>query len=443
MTAEQNEKIYFTVADRQMEIFLEKNAFEKTLIPTALFQPNILVPDIFFFISEGVEKNVLDHDHETFFEACISEGIIIPDFRDGSTRSFTEDLEIITKQKIQGVRPRCHETAKKLQTAAEKNMNFSPLHWPDQNVSEKFAEVVKECLGTQTELDTAGLNEPEKRALESLWNDTLEWRTESIDEARQNSPGGLMRGEIMNAVGYSLGFPRERKVDDWSYLIPFAESKGVFEQFIAFSKWINECYHLNQAREFGAYHDALQFDPLTSVVTKRLLNKERRSTSFKTVRKSVLFPNPLLLARHPRPSDLLRTRLSPLGSQSSYLTALEAWQRQPDSDNERELLNRMDAYSKQVRKEASTDMPLPFEGTRLDVIFGSGGSPSIQALREAIQTATTIGASPILAIPLILVQLGRFGYSLYVWYNQRPRKTQVTILSNPRSEVHLPTSNSL
>ncbi len=68
------EKIYFTVADRQIETFLESNAFEKTLVPTALFQRNILVPDIFFYISEGVERNVLDHEHESFLRRVSQRG---------------------------------------------------------------------------------------------------------------------------------------------------------------------------------------------------------------------------------------------------------------------------------------------------------------------------------------------------------------------------------
>ncbi len=179
-------------------------------------------------------------------------------------------------------------------------------------MSAKFGDVVKQCLETPPEPDTEGLPERQKTVLESLWTDTLEWRTSCMDKARELSPGGLKRGEIMNAVGYHLGFPHDKKVDDWRDLMSFAESKGVLEPFIAFAKWVNECYHFNQAHEFGAYHNALQYDPVTSIVTRRMLGRNRsRERSFKQTKISIDLPPPLLLSHHPRPSDLLKVRSSP------------------------------------------------------------------------------------------------------------------------------------
>ena len=51
--------VYFGAADRQMEYFLDAESFYDSLVSGLLFQGNIVLPDIFFYISE----HIADDDH--------------------------------------------------------------------------------------------------------------------------------------------------------------------------------------------------------------------------------------------------------------------------------------------------------------------------------------------------------------------------------------------
>jgi len=50
------DKVYFSAADRQLESFLDEGSFEKSLVLNALFQPQILIPDIYCFISQNLRS---------------------------------------------------------------------------------------------------------------------------------------------------------------------------------------------------------------------------------------------------------------------------------------------------------------------------------------------------------------------------------------------------
>ncbi len=76
--------VYFSAADRQMESFLEQDAFDRSLVLNILFQDGVAVPDIFFAISTGLESHFRDPTL-TLLEACIAEGLVAPSFRGPST----------------------------------------------------------------------------------------------------------------------------------------------------------------------------------------------------------------------------------------------------------------------------------------------------------------------------------------------------------------------
>jgi hypothetical protein len=115
--------VYFSAADRQMENFLDADAFDRSLFLNVLFQPAILVPDILFAISGGLE-NHLRSPNLTLFEACIVDGLLVPSFRDASVTSFTDAFRLIQKQGIQGVRDSAEGTMQRLQRAASRNKSF-------------------------------------------------------------------------------------------------------------------------------------------------------------------------------------------------------------------------------------------------------------------------------------------------------------------------------
>jgi len=130
--------VYFSIADRQLESFLDpafppESAFEKSLALNVLFQSGILVPDIFFFISKGLESHIKKHQtRKSLFEACVEKNIVIPTFRGGpSVSSFQDALYIIQgrgkpEQAIQGVRNSAEEIARRLQLVQKEMPIFHP-----------------------------------------------------------------------------------------------------------------------------------------------------------------------------------------------------------------------------------------------------------------------------------------------------------------------------
>ena len=275
---ESYERVYFSVADRQLENFLDEDAFERSLLLNALFQPAILIPDVFFFISRGLERHILESPTpQSLLEACIANGVVIPAFRNPSCSSFNEALYIIRgkgdpKRAIRGLRdPQSNDRlADRLQVAA-RSKDFSLAYWPQHDVGEKFDQVIERYL-SRPEPPQAdmylGINQ---KYLNTLWKLTERWRLDCVYEAREETRKiaqcGLRRGEIMNAVGRDLGLPLDYQVNDIAELLELPlESPEKKQALRVFLRWMCELYQYNQAVEFGTTPNFPNYDPLSGVV---------------------------------------------------------------------------------------------------------------------------------------------------------------------------------
>src|SRR2546423_3361498 len=103
----------FSAADRQMESFLSfgflRSAFEESLLNNLLFEEYIVVPDIFYFISGGLDEHIKARSQANsvgLLEAGLSEGFEIPAFRSPGTTSFREAFDLILDSGIAGLLPR-------------------------------------------------------------------------------------------------------------------------------------------------------------------------------------------------------------------------------------------------------------------------------------------------------------------------------------------------
>lgn len=65
-------QIYFSHADRQMESYFDKNGFKRALVLGILFNGDLVVPDIFLFISQRLAELLADDENAKKF---IIEGI--------------------------------------------------------------------------------------------------------------------------------------------------------------------------------------------------------------------------------------------------------------------------------------------------------------------------------------------------------------------------------
>jgi hypothetical protein len=248
--------VYFGAADRQMEYFLDAESFYDSLVSSLLFQGNIVIPDIFFYISEHIADLVTrkssnyfgtgENEPSDFFIAGLQEGIVIPSFRNKGTESFRENYRSIVEEGIQGLLPEAESIATSLENAAERSSRFDPSYWPEEYLSEGFEERTKEVLLTESATDQSPV-------LDRIWDNTREMREVCIPEAIEvsNEQGrGLRRGTLYNSIARFLGL-EDTTIDDIRDIVVRIEDPARRESVRYLLKWINYCYQVNQGEMFG------------------------------------------------------------------------------------------------------------------------------------------------------------------------------------------------
>lgn len=424
---ENYERVYFSVADRQLENFLNEDAFERSLLLNALFQPAILIPDVFFFISRGLERHIFESSTpQSLLEACIANGVVIPAFRNPSCSSFNEALYIIRgkgdpKRAIRGLRdPQSNDRiANRLQVAA-RSKDFLLAYWPQHDVGEKFDQVIERYL-VRPEPPQAdmylGINQ---KYLNTLWKLTERWRLDCVYEAREETrkiaQRGLRRGEIMNAVGRDLGLPSDCQVNDIAELLEIPlESPEKKQALRVFLRWMCELYQYNQAVEFGTTPNFPNYDPLSGIVISSAFTEapsQVELSSFPTIREGVSLP-PMKILLHISPTELIRVRNE---KGPAYFAALRAWQYQPNEAHEREVRHTLQQYCKEIFEWSMGKQD--FSTAILDVLLGSCTTPAQKILRPILSLGGTVVSiyQPWVA-PFII--LSGVGYAIYLWRTHR------------------------
>lgn len=435
-------RVYFSVADRQMENFLVEGAFEKSLYINTFFQLGELIPDIFCYISGELPAHIgqaRERGHRvSFFEACVEKEIVVPSFRSRDCSSFPQALQIILKQGIQGVRADADETARYLQLAADRNPNFLP-YVPETHLGETYDQVLERYLGRRAApvvVEGSGIRQ---EALEGLWRDTEHWRIGCIDQAREKAmelgEPGLRRGEIMNAVGRDLGIlgPNDR-VDDIGDLInhPLVpeEKKRALRSFF---QWMCELYEYNHAIQLKAAPNFPHYSPYSGAVVNNALPAGpplMDLSSIHVIRESVSFPRIKVLEATP-PDELLAVRQE---FNRTYLDAVLAWRREPNAPNESEVRRVLRSYSEALAKRCRVEAQ-----SLVDITLGALPQLTREVLKGALYGGTglmgllggTVGAW----IPFFVV-LGDELCAVYRAVSTRPEKIEVEI---PRAvEVNFP-----
>jgi hypothetical protein len=440
MEKSENQRVYFSIADRQLESFADYNDFERSLVFNALFQKGILIPDIFCFISQNLIKHIFESDHpnrKSLFEACIEQGIVVPAFRNRETTSFNDALADINELEIQGVHENANKIANRLQNAAKKNPQFSPEYWPTHDIGEKFGQVVEHHLACQSppEVDTgSGINLDE---LQDLWERTERWRIHCVGEARDKTKEmtgrGLRRGEIMNAVGRDLGLSKDHKVNDIAELFRYKKHSKEKKALRCFFRWVNDCYQYNQANEFGAIANFPIYDPIESLMVSSILPKEQSkmdSEPAPTIRETVPLPSINVLSKM-APSEFI---LAYEESGTGYFEAVETWQQEPDDANEKEAIKYLRLYAKDICKRARQK-----NNVKADVVIGAFVIPTINLLTAVLLLGLGDGFAPEYQVlgPSFVSLSSSSGYVVYKLREQRPKKINIEI-SAPKIEAQVP-----
>src|SRR5687768_9576026 len=83
-------KVYCGAADRQMEGFFTPKTFDDQFLSALLFHGNLVIPDVFFFISSNLEEAIIGKGLKHVLPA-LRRGLIVPAFREET--SFRQILE--------------------------------------------------------------------------------------------------------------------------------------------------------------------------------------------------------------------------------------------------------------------------------------------------------------------------------------------------------------
>jgi hypothetical protein len=438
--------VYFSMADRQLEYFLRADpcAFDRSLIWNLLFHDRILIPDIFLFISGGLKQHVLPSNSVTLFEEGIKRGLIIPCFRDASSKSFGDALGKIKEQRIQGLRDKPDEVARRLDRS--RSSDFAPSYWPLHDVSQKFEERAVTYL--QQDAPPLADQWQSEWPLDAvtIWEKTRELRFDVLNEAR-NVPHseptvGLRRGDFMNAIGQYARCPKGTIINDFEQILTLKHLSPDEQMLLnVFSKWVTEIYQYNQAVEFGTMPDFAGCDPYSLMVIEGLSATQTSASipsaapnltsGIGTLQVDALLP-PFEKLALMNPKTMLDVR----EHGQDYWLALEEWRAKPTEENSNKVRDTLRTYCRAITNKCRNELvvdPQPIEG-----IFGSmdPDSRKVLALFLAVPLA---GVESLLTwnLPYVTMSLG--GYAAFRWLTMPTmHRVELPPYSVARAELLVP-----
>lgn len=435
--------VYLSAADRQTEMFisygLRQSVFDESLIHGILFEPAVVIPDVFHFASNGVYGHLQSHMNQhtqSPLEAAVVKGLVVPAFRDPATADYRTAYEVIGDMGVLGRLDavKCEAIIGRLDAAAAQGQadgTFRRISWPTHSIGEKFGSRLAKFLFP--ELDGREDLPPAGAAadLSKLWDRTRRWRTDVLQEAIALGPshGGFRRSDYQAALGRALG--AEGKIDDMSQLLRAAPREQA-AALKALCLWINECYHYNQAREFGIGPNWLRYDPELSSATLAAMEIHDRpevalqrpvvSPEFVEIKVSAPAPPPHVLA-HLDGKQLLKVRTDPVGL--DYFASLEAWRRNPGSDDAAVAVQgRFAEYARELCKVAAGQAV--YTQALMQLRLGRLSGPGQRWVIAAGGAASAVAGSTMGAAPLVALGLGtaavELAWASYVYLRDRPRE---------------------
>jgi len=140
-------------ADSALEHELPYRAFQQSLVLNLLFQPSVLVNESFFLTSGYIMEHVRNASStQSLFEAGLRNGIIIPTYRDESTKSLQQALDrlasIYGKDFIANLGDRTHAVNRLV--AAVDAGGANPVYWKKGVSSgERYHSVLRKWLQSE------------------------------------------------------------------------------------------------------------------------------------------------------------------------------------------------------------------------------------------------------------------------------------------------------
>jgi hypothetical protein len=272
--------VFFSPADRRVSASMPQSDFESALVYSFLFEPGVVIPDVFFFISLHVRNHILRTPGESLFEKALQIGAIRPALRSPAS-SFSGILASV--RGIWGLLPEgdLQELVSRYNEATSAGLPKVVL-WPDR-MGEKYDKLLSKVL-QQDDPPTIGKYSVEAR----IWEYTRRLRFDAIDNAREvelrrpEGGFGVRRGEIINEAGRILKAIEADEAgvsDSDDVIIRYNPSrKGEREAVVEFFSWIDELYRINQAQQFVVRPNVINQTSQDLAIVDSAMESWRRDT---------------------------------------------------------------------------------------------------------------------------------------------------------------------
>jgi hypothetical protein len=430
--------IYFSPADRQLQPFLSKDAFERSLYMSLLLYGKLAVPDIFFFISGGLSAHLRNSsgDRRTLFEVALADRLVVPWFRNPRSTTFHDALRDVRppddeKARIQGILPEADQIADRLQAAVDTAHAFEPRTWPPA-IGERYKANIVSKLIEGHPLDDPAFAPEMRRDLHQYWIESEGWRVDCVNQAceftAQAGHKGLQRGQLMNAVGHDVGIPKSETVHDVRQILACVSSetkRGLALRY--FCRAFNEIYHETQASAF----DADLAIPNLGLSGLQLIGSDL-ATGAGGREECALFVEQV---RMPTIESLRKVPPKELLAVSNdtgirWRAAVLGWQmRQDNTDELRRCLKRYSAALQAIARQHSAD-DYPW----LQVVVGAG-TPWGKVVWGALGVASAV-ASVVSPLPGIGIAVLASGFAIYAFTAARTEKVVVSLPPRLITDTH-------
>ncbi len=351
-----NQPIYFSTADLQLESLLDDLDFDRSLLLNILFQPKILIPDIFFFISTGIRNHLTRNESLSLLELGLQKGLIIPAFRDINAQDFTSILSVVNgsgnnENAILGIRFDSSDTALRL----DANVTIPEiLPWPNYNIGKGYQEIIVKYL-SQDEMPTMPTGSEYGQFYKYYWEETKKWRQDcvfdAIKETERIAGEGLRRGLLITEIGRSLGIVKgDQKLNSVSDLLINKVSDKHRDLLQYYCRWLTDCYQFNQAKAFNCKPYFPEFHPISGIMASQFIDSATTdpvdNSQFEILNVELKMPS-ISTLKKVKPSEIIAIR-DEFGA--DYRKAVLDWQIN-GSGKEENLRNCIVSYCNSISRE--------------------------------------------------------------------------------------------
>jgi len=322
-----------------MEDFIDFTAFKRSMMLGILFQGDLAIPDVFFFVTQYIPYIIMsDKPAASFVASALRNDAIIPIFRSGEHTSFRQSLDRIRFEGIQGIHPEADAACEFL----ENSVRGKRLHyrlWPDAPVSVGYKQILERCLL----VDPADAISP---TFEQFWTRTKDTRTAIFDRLRPDDRGGFRRGDVMNAVHFHITRSSER-VDDVKTIWKNLKNKTEADDIKKLLKWFSYAYQFNQGRMFGLSPTLTAMDDVDAEFSRRLATLASADDAGIMWNDEFAIPSVDALLTID-PSLIFDVRNGATGLE--YFESVEIWQKEPSETTSNVLLDRLAKYTDEINR---------------------------------------------------------------------------------------------